>query len=296
METSKLSQPQIWIAAARPKTLAAAVVPVMVGSSLALEAGSFNVVLTMITLAVALLIQIGTNFTNDLYDFLKGADTKKRVGPLRVLNAGLVTPGQMRAAIIMVFGAAFALGTFVVFQTNFWLFPVGVVSILSGLAYTSGPYPLAYNGLGDVFVFIFFGLIATAGTFFVNTGNVSPEIIIASVPVGLLITNILVVNNYRDVEQDSTAGKNTLVVLLGKGFARVQYILSFIIAFSVPVYLHLYTNQSGWIYLVFLALPVALLLMKNFLTKSGSELNATLENTAKFTGLYGILYSAGILL
>lgn len=296
MNTSSISQSEIWIAAARPKTLAAAIVPVMVGASLAYDESSLNIVFTVIALLVALLIQIGTNFANDLYDYLKGADSKKRIGPLRVLNEGLVTPSQMKTAIALVFGAAFLLGLYVVTETSYWLLLAGVISILSGMAYTSGPYPLAYNGLGDIFVFIFFGIVATTGTYYVNTGDISLAVIIASFPAGLLITNILVVNNYRDAEQDSAAGKNTLVVLLGKRFARFQYISSVMVSFAVPVYLHISGNQTEWIYIVFISMPVSIILIKNFLSKTGAELNTTLENTAKFSALFGLLYSLGILL
>lgn len=296
MSGQQLSTFQIWMAAARPKTLAAAIVPVAVGSAMAYRAGSFKVSASVIALLVALLIQIGTNFTNDLYDFLKGADTKKRLGPLRVMNAGLVSEPQMRGGIYIVFGLAFLLGMILVVQTSWWLLAVGIFSIISGLAYTAGPYPLAYNGLGDIFVFIFFGLVATAGTFYVNAETVTIASLISSVPVGLLITNILVVNNYRDADQDKIAGKRTTAVIFGKGFAKFQYITSLLLAFAVPVWIYSKGYSDYGMMLVFLLLIPALFLVKGFLTRHGAELNKTLENTAKFTAAYGLTYSIGFLL
>lgn len=296
MSGQQLSIFEIWMAAARPKTLAAAIVPVAVGSAMAYRAGSFKVSASVIALLVALLIQIGTNFTNDLYDFLKGADTKKRLGPLRVMNAGLVSEPQMRGAIYIVFGLAFMLGMILVVQTSWWLLAVGIFSIISGLAYTAGPYPLAYNGLGDIFVFIFFGLVATAGTFYVNAETVTIASLISSVPVGLLITNILVVNNYRDADQDKIAGKRTTAVIFGKGFAKFQYITSLLLAFAVPVWIYSKGYSDYGMMLVFLLLIPALFLVKGFLTRHGAELNKTLENTAKFTAAYGLTYSIGFLL
>jgi len=296
MSVPQLSTFQIWLAAARPKTLAAAVVPVAVGSSMAYRAGSFKVSASVIALLVAMLIQVGTNFTNDLYDFLKGADTKKRLGPLRVMNARLVSEQQMRKAIFLVFGMAFLLGMILVMQTSWWLLAVGVFSIISGLAYTAGPYPLAYNGLGDIFVFIFFGLVATAGTFYVNAETVTASALIASVPVGLLITNILVVNNYRDADQDKTAGKRTTAVLFGKRFAKFQYIFSLVLSFAVPLWIYNKGESDYGMLLVFLLLVPAAMLVKGLLTRQGAELNKTLENTAKFTAAYGLTYSIGFLL
>ncbi|GMU86411.1 MAG: 1,4-dihydroxy-2-naphthoate octaprenyltransferase [Ignavibacteriales bacterium] len=296
MSSPALSPFQIWMAAARPKTLAAAFVPVAVGSSIAFRFDSFKLSSSVIALLVALLIQIGTNFTNDLYDFLKGADTKKRVGPLRVMNAGLVSEPQMRRAIYIVFGAAFLLGMILVVQTSWWLLAIGIFSIFAGLAYTAGPYPLAYNGLGDIFVFIFFGLVATVGTFYVNTETVTLASVIASVPVGLLITNILVVNNYRDADQDKTAGKRTTAVLFGKGFAKFQFVISFVLAFAVPFWIYTFGYAGyGMFFMLFLLVP-AVIIIKGFLTRQGAELNKTLENTAKFTAAYGLTYSLGFLL
>ncbi|HRI47406.1 MAG TPA: 1,4-dihydroxy-2-naphthoate polyprenyltransferase [Ignavibacteriaceae bacterium] len=292
----ELSNIKIWSIASRPKTLLAAFVPVMVGSSLAYVQNSFKPVSAIIALVCAILIQIATNFTNDLYDFLKGADTKKRVGPTRVLNAGLVSPSQMKLAIFLTFGLAFILGLYLVFQTGYIILLVGIVSIIAGLAYTAGPYPLAYNGLGDVFVFLFFGFVGTVGTYYVQVLSVNGMALLSSIPVGALITNILVVNNYRDIDQDKIAEKNTLAVILGKAFSKFEYIFLLISSFIIPVLFYMYYEISIWIFLPFLTLPLAYKLVYMLFKYTGEELNKTLELTAKFSAIFGLLFSLGIIL
>jgi 1,4-dihydroxy-2-naphtoate prenyltransferase (EC 2.5.1.-) len=207
---------------ARPKTLFAAFVPVIVGTSLAVAEHNFSTSASVVALLCSLLIQIATNYTNDLYDFQKGADTEHRVGPKRALNEGWVTEKEMKIAIYLTFGAAFLLGLYLVYHAGFFILTIGVLSIIAGFMYTGGPFPLAYNGLGDIFVFLFFGFVGTIGTYFINTGYISSQALLSSIPVGALVTNILVVNNYRDIEQDRIAGKKTLAVLLGKNFAVVS--------------------------------------------------------------------------
>lgn len=286
----------IWIAASRPKTLPAALVPVMVGSALAYNHGSFNILFSVIALLCLLLIQIGTNFTNDLYDYYKGADNEKRKGPARVLASGLVTVKEMKVAITMVFVLAFLLGLYLVFRTDIVIFIIGVFSIIAGLAYTAGPFPLAYNGLGDLFVFIFFGLVGTAGTFYLHVNEFNIISILAGIPVGALITNILVVNNYRDIDTDKEVGKNTLAVLLGKNFTIFQYIFLILISFVVPIIFYLIYNMNLTILLPLILIPLAIVLIKMFFILNGSELNKTLELTAKFSAIYGLLFSAGLIL
>ena len=227
----------VWFEAARPRTLPAAVAPVLVGSALAWRADTFQAVPASLCLGFALLVQVGTNFANDYYDFLRGADTAARVGPRRAVAAGLVTPAAMRGAMIATFAAAFVLGLGLIAWGGPWLLLVGILSILSGVAYTGGPYPLAYHGWGDVFVFLFFGLVAVGGTFFVQAGRLGPEVLWAGVPVGLLAANILVVNNYRDADTDARAGKRTLVVRLGRRAARIQFGVSLVASVLVPVLL-----------------------------------------------------------
>jgi 1,4-dihydroxy-2-naphthoate octaprenyltransferase len=286
----------IWIIASRPKTLLAAFVPVVVGSSLAFMQESFQPMAAFIALMCALLIQIATNFTNDLYDFLKGADNKKRVGPLRVLNAGLVSPEEMKLAIFLTFAFAFVLGLYLVYITGTLILIVGIASIIAGLAYTAGPYPLAYNGLGDIFVFLFFGIVGTVGTYYVQAQEISGLSFLASIPVGALITNILVVNNYRDIEQDRFVGKNTLAVKLGKTFSRYEYLILMVSSFFVPFIFYIFYDVSIWIFLPYLTLPIAYKLVIMLFELQGEQLNSTLELTAKFSALYGALFAIGLVL
>lgn len=286
----------IWIAASRPKTLPAALVPVMVGSSLAFNSDNFNILLSIIALVCLILIQIGTNFTNDLYDFYKGADNEKRTGPIRVLASGLVTINEMKIAITLVFTFAFLLGLILVAETGIVIFIIGIISILAGLAYTAGPYPLAYNGLGDLFVFLFFGIIGTAGTYYLHIREFNIISVLAGIPVGALITNILVVNNYRDIETDKEAGKNTLAVIFGKNFAKFQYLFLFLISFVIPVIFFFNFNMNFIILLPLILIPMAFILVKMLFILNGSELNKTLELTAKFSAVYGLLFSAGLIL
>jgi len=199
---SKESKLNSWFLASRPKTLLAAVVPVMVGSALAISMKKFFLPYSIVALLCSILIQIGTNFTNDLYDFLKGSDTVKRKGPRRVLASGLISAKEMKVAIILVFGTTFLLGLYLVYSAGLIILWIGILSIFAGIIYTAGPFPLAYNGLGDVFVFIFFGIVGTMGTFYLHTQEISLLALLVSIPVGALITNILVVNNYRDIEED----------------------------------------------------------------------------------------------
>ncbi|MFA6596200.1 MAG: 1,4-dihydroxy-2-naphthoate polyprenyltransferase [Ignavibacteriaceae bacterium] len=287
---------EIWFLASRPKTLFAAFVPVIVGASLAYAEGKINFIASLVALLCSILFQVGANFTNDLYDFLKGADTEKRVGPLRVLNAGLVSPGQMKAVIFFNFGLAFLLGLYLVYIGGNFILIVGLLSIIASLAYTAGPYPLAYHGLGEIFVFLFFGFVGTVGTFFVNTKEMSVISFIAAIPVGALITNILVVNNYRDIEQDKAAGKNTLAVKFGKSFSRYEYLILLFSSFLVPLLMFINYNFRIWIFLPYITLPLAYKLMLSIFQKNGSQLNATLELTAKFSALYGFLLSLGLIL
>ncbi|MCU0332641.1 MAG: 1,4-dihydroxy-2-naphthoate polyprenyltransferase [Ignavibacteriaceae bacterium] len=292
-DKSKLNS---WLLASRPKTLLAAVVPVMVGSALAISMKKFFLPYSLIALLCSILIQIGTNFTNDLYDYLKGSDTTKRKGPRRVLASGLITVKEMRLAIILVFGLTFLLGLYLVYSVGIIILLVGIFSIFAGIIYTAGPFPLAYNGLGDVFVFIFFGVVGTMGTYYLHTQEISVVVFLVSIPVGALITNILVVNNYRDIEEDREANKKTLAVILGGDFSRWQFIFLILISYATSVVLFLNFNYSLWIFLPFATLPIAIILIKMLYTLNGEELNKTLEMSAKFAGLYGLLLSIGLII
>ncbi|MCF8306349.1 MAG: 1,4-dihydroxy-2-naphthoate polyprenyltransferase [Ignavibacteriales bacterium] len=292
----KLSQAQIWFLASRPKTLLAAVVPVIIGTSVASYSGKLDLLPAIVSLICSILIQTGTNFVNDLYDFYSGADRKDRVGPLRVVSNGLVSPETMKLAIYLVFGLSFLLGMYLVYNAGWFILFIGILSILAGYAYTAGPYPLAYNGLGDIFVFIFFGFIGTVGTFYVQALEITPFAIWASVPAGALITNILVVNNYRDIKQDKLSGKNTLAVKFGETFSRIQYLGFMFVSYMVPVIVFFTFKNNLLIFLPFLSLPLAIRLIKMIFSLKGKDLNKTLELTAKLSAIYGTLFSIGILL
>jgi 1,4-dihydroxy-2-naphthoate octaprenyltransferase len=292
----KISKIDSWILASRPKTLLAAVVPVLVGSALAFYDDSFQPVAAIFALMCSVLIQVGTNFTNDLYDFMKGADRKDRYGPHRALASGWLTVNEMKIAVILTFSIAFLLGMYLVYLGGIPILIIGILSILAGLAYTAGPYPLAYNGLGDIFVFLFFGLIGTTGTFYVQTMKVTYLVFWSSIPVGALITNILVVNNYRDTDEDRIAGKKTLAVIFGKRFARYQYIFFMIVSYLIPLVVYFTFKQNIWVFLPLLTFPISFKLVKMIFTLEGKQLNKTLELTARLSLLYGILFALGILI
>ncbi len=296
MSTESLSKFQSWLLASRPKTLLAAVVPVMVGSALAISVKKFYLPYSIVALLCSILIQIGTNFTNDLYDYLKGSDTIKRKGPRRVLATGLISVNEMRLAIILVFGLTFLLGLYLVYSSGLLILWVGILSIFAGIIYTAGPFPLAYNGLGDLFVFIFFGIIGTMATYYLHTQEISILAFIVSIPVGALITNILIVNNYRDIEEDREANKKTLAVILGKTFSRWQYIFLIMISYLTSFTMYLNFNYKLWIFLPMLTIPISVILIKMLYTLKGQELNKTLELSAKFAGIYGLFLSIGLIL
>jgi len=290
------SKTESWILASRPKTLLAAVVPVMVGTALAHYENQTNFLAAGIALICSVLIQIGTNFANDLYDFLSGADKKDRKGPERALASGRISVKEMELGIAIVFGSAFILGLYLVHLGGLIILFIGILSIIAGLAYTTGPYPLAYNGLGDIFVFIFFGLIGTIGTFYVQTLHITSLAVLASLPVGALITNILVVNNFRDREEDKQAGKRTTTVIFGKRFAQAQYIVLIMISYLIPILLYIIYLREVWILLPLVTLPLSVKLIKMLYRLHGTQLNKTLELTAKLSALYGVLFSLGFII
>lgn len=284
----------IWLAATRPRTLPAAVAPVLVGCALAWREGAWQPVAALLCLAFALLIQIGTNFANDYFDFIKGADTAARVGPRRAVAAGLITPATMRRAMMATFAAAFVTGLGLLPYGGPWLLVVGVASVACGIAYTGGPWPLGYHGLGDVFVLLFFGLVAVGATTFVQTGHFSLEALWAGAAIGLLTANILVVNNYRDVDTDRDAGKRTLVVRFGRRFARAQFNLSLLAAFVIP-FLLAAPGRREWA-----ALPCGLLPMAwrhsvrlRLETEPAAQIRL-LGDTGKLLVLYSILFAVSL--
>lgn len=286
---------EIWLGAARPRTLPAAVAPVLVGTALAWHDGRLVGGAAVLCLVFALLVQIGTNFANDYFDFVKGADTAARVGPRRAVAAGLVSPATMKRAMIFTFVAAFAAGLGLLLWGGPWLLLIGVTSILCGIAYTGGPYPLAYHGLGDVFVFIFFGLVAVGGTYFVQAGAVTLDTLLAGTAIGALSANILVVNNYRDADTDAAAGKRTLVVRLGRRAARVQFGGSLLMAAVVPVALVAGRGFTLWCLLPLTLAPLAWSHVRRLReSKAPLELIKLLGDTGKLLALYALLLALGL--
>ncbi len=281
----------------RPQTLAAAFVPVLTGASLAWYHNSFHTAGSLVALFCAIFIQVGTNFANDYFDFKKGADTDDRLGFTRATAAGLIQPETMLKATFLAMGIAFIAGLYLVWIGGWVIFWIGLFSIIFGILYTGGPFPLGYNGLGDLFVFLFFGFIAVMGTYYVNTHEWSIESFWISMPVGALCVNILVVNNLRDINQDRATGKKTLGVLFGEFVLKAEYLVMLLIAYSILPLLYIVFGYNSAIFLPFLALPLAILQLKSvwYHTKK-LTLNKTLERTAQFMVLFGILFSISIIL
>ncbi|QRO01932.1 1,4-dihydroxy-2-naphthoate polyprenyltransferase [Archangium violaceum] len=285
-----------WLMAARPKTLTAALVPVMVGTALAYGLGVSRWLPALAALVGAMLIQIGTNLTNDYYDFKKGADTEERLGPKRVTQSGLIAPGTVLASALLCFGLAVVTGIYLVVVGGWPIVAIGLASVLAGYAYTGGPFPLAYNGLGDVFVFVFFGLVAVPGTFYVQALAVSPAAWWAAIPVGAIGTALLVVNNLRDETTDTKAGKRTLVVRLGSTAGKTEYVVLLIAAYATPLAMWGLGLASPWVLLALLSAPVAVAPLKLVLGAKGAALNPALGGTARVQLVFGVLFSVGLLL
>lgn len=298
MSTSEIKPGSLkaWVLAARPKTLAAAAIPVLVGTAVAVDHQVWALLPAMAAFVAAGLIQIGTNFANDYFDFKSGADNEDRLGPTRVTQAGLISAEQVKRATGLTFLGAAIVGLYLIYVGGWPIAVIGVASILSGLAYTGGPYPLGYHGLGDLFVFVFFGLIAVTGTYYVQALAWTPEVVAAAVPIGLLSTAILVVNNYRDIDTDKLAGKNTLAVRLGARATRWQYALLVVGAYAVPVAQWAVWDASHWLLLPLLSLPVALLSILRMWRRTGMELNELLAQTARLLAIFGFLYALGYML
>lgn len=288
---------KVWLSAVRPQTLAAAFIPVLAGAALAWSHGLIHPAATAVALFCALTIQIGTNFANDYFDHKKGADTEERIGFPRATASGLIAPESMLLATVITMGIAFITGLYLVWIGGWVIFWIGVASLVFGILYTGGPFPLGYNGLGDIFVFIFFGFAAVTGTYYLNTLQWSVEAFIISIPVGALCVNILVVNNLRDINQDRLTGKRTLGVLFGEKILKMEYIIMLTLAFASLIPLNTCFDYSGAIFLPLLGLPFSLKLSRTiWFHKEKSYLNRTLEHTAQFMVLFGILLSIGIVL
>jgi 1,4-dihydroxy-2-naphthoate octaprenyltransferase len=275
----------VWLMAARPRTLSAAISPVLVGTSVAHHAGGMRPLPALLALFSALFVQVGTNFANDYSDFRHGADAN-RVGPTRVTQSGLVQPATVKMAAFIAFGISAALGLWLTALSGWPILAIGIASVAAGWLYTGGPWPLGYHGLGDVFVFVFFGLVATCGTAYAQALYVPTEAWLAGAAVGSLATAILVVNNLRDRETDAHVGKNTLAVKIGKRATRVQYTLLVLLPFALAAGL-----GTLW---PLVALPFALPALRTVLTLDGAMLNRGLGQTARLQMLYSVLLAAGL--
>ena len=282
-----------WIGAARPRTLPAAVVPVVVGLALAAREEPLDVGVAAVTLLAAILIQIGTNLANDYYDFVAGADTSERLGPRRITQAGLAAPATVRAAAFVTLGAAAVAGAWLVAVGGWPILLIGMASLIAAVAYTGGPYPLAYHGLGDVFVFVFFGVIAVNGTVLLQTGEVSALSLAVSLPVACLATAILVVNNLRDIATDTRAGKRTLAVRIGAAATRLQYAALVAVPFVAALLLAGIAGPA--LLLTLLAVPLAVREVRALRQRDGAALNASLAGTARLHLAFGVLLALGLL-
>jgi 1,4-dihydroxy-2-naphthoate octaprenyltransferase len=277
-----------WLLATRPKTLPASIIPVLVGSAIAARDGYFDWFYLSIIIVCALLIQIITNFFNEYYDYLKGADTDDRLGPRRAVASGLISPKSMKIASIALLMITFALGMILVAQAGWLILAIGIFSLFFSWSYTGGPMPLAYKGLGDIFVLIFFGIIAVNGTYFVYSGNFSEVAFIAGFAPGIFSMNILSVNNIRDIETDVKVGKITMAVRLGERISKLIFVILNIGAFVVSLLLYLKLGQAILLFPL-AAFPLSIIIIKNLYTKKGKELNSVLAQTGLLLMIHGIL-------
>jgi len=285
-----------WLLAARPATLTAAFAPVAVGTACAWRVDGFRWDAALGALLGAFFVQIGTNFANDMFDFQKGADNEDRLGPTRAALAGLLTPAQLKRGIVVAFALAVAAGIYLTCLAGPLVILIGLASMAAGLAYTGGPFPLAYNGLGDVFVMAFFGFVAVAGTVFVQASFVPEVAWVASLPIGSLATAILVVNNVRDFEGDARAGKTTLVVRFGRNRGVWEYGLLLLLSYATPIGMFGLGWTSVWVLLPLLTIPIAARLHHSVVVDRGVALNETLSGTAKLLSMFGVLFAIGIAL
>jgi 1,4-dihydroxy-2-naphthoate octaprenyltransferase len=288
---------RVWLMAIRPATLPAAVGPVLVGLGVAVGLGVFEVLPALGALAVALLLQIASNLANDLSDFRSGADNEDRLGPPRAAAMGLLTQRQLLVGIVVVVMAVGLVGLYLVSVGGPILLLIGVLAIVSAFAYTGGPWPYGYHGLGEVFVFVFFGLVAVAGTTYLQTLSLEPLAIAAAVPVGALTTAILVVNNLRDIDTDARAGKRTLAVQIGPRNTVREYMLLLLVAYAMPVLLTLTAATSPAVLLALLSLPLTVPLLR--VVRPGGDprrLNAVLKGTARLALAFSLLFAVGLAL
>ncbi|MDF9746658.1 1,4-dihydroxy-2-naphthoate polyprenyltransferase [Natrinema salsiterrestre] len=307
----EISRTKAWLMAARPQTLPAAAAPIIVGTGLAVREGVFAPIPALFAFVGAALIQIGTNFANDYYDAIKGADTEDREGFTRVTQSGLISPEQVKFATFVTFGLAIVTGTYLVYIGGLPILIVGLVSVFCGWAYTGGPYPLGYHGLGDLFVFVFFGLVAVTGTYYVQAaavlaeplattipaGTLTRDAVAASLPVAGISTAILVVNNIRDRETDAETGKRTLAVRLGYRWSRLEYVALLALAYVVPLWFRVAADFGPGVLLPLVTLPYAAMIARTVCTRTdGEALNPALEGTGKLLAIYAVCFAGGLVI
>lgn len=285
-----------WWLAARPKTLPAAIAPVIAGSAVALHEGGFYLPAALAALITALLLQIAANFANDAIDFKKGTDTSDRTGPMRVTAGGILSPDAVIRATVMILVLAAISGLYLVWRGGWPFLLLGVAAIVCAVAYTGGPFPISYLGLGEVFVFIFFGFVAVAGTAYVQTLHLTWLALGVSVPLGVLAVGILIINNLRDIPTDTAAGKRTLAVRMGTRNTQYEYGAMLLIAMEAPLSFY-FAGWLNWSWaLTILAWPVFYRLWVSATTQTGPALNALLGNTGKALLLYSVLLSLALVI
>jgi 1,4-dihydroxy-2-naphthoate octaprenyltransferase len=289
---------KIWLLAARPRTLPAGVAPVLVGTALAIMEDTFHVAVFVAALLGAVFIQVGANLSNDYSDARRGADTEDRLGPVRVTAGGLVPPKQVLTATYVSFALAVLCGVYLIVVAGWVILAIGAASILAGVLYTGGPRPYGYEGLGDVFVFLFFGVVAVTGSYYAQVEHLEWEAFALAVPVGLIAAAILDVNNIRDAPTDARVGKRTLAVRLGRGRARDLYAFEIYVAFLIPPIVWLAGGDVGpYVLLTWLALPLAVPLVRTVRQHDdGPTLNQALAKTGMLQLAFCVLLSAGLLL
>lgn len=285
----------VWWLAIRPKILPASITPIVVGSAVAIAEDGFHLLTAVVALLVAMALQITSNLANDLFDFTKGADAH-RVGPVRITQSGLATPGQMAVAVGVAVACSLTGGIYLVYRGGWPILVIGLLAILAALAYTGGPYPLGYNGLGDPFVFVFFGLVGVAGSAYVQTGDVTWLAVLSAIPIGCLAVAIIVANNLRDIETDRAAGKRTLAVFLGRERTIAEFAGLIGVAYLVPPLLWLGGQIGLWWLLTLASAPMALTLVARTRTATGRELVPVLIGASRLIFVYGALFALGIAL
>jgi 1,4-dihydroxy-2-naphthoate octaprenyltransferase len=296
MSAPAMSPVQVWVLAARPKTLPAAVAPVIAGTAVAIHEGGEHWPSAILAMITALLLQIAANFANDALDFKRGADTADRLGPTRVTASGLITAEGVMRATIVTLALAVLTGLPLAIRGGWPIFVLGIAAIICAVAYTGGPFPLAYLGLGEVFVFLFFGLAAVTGTAYIQTGEVTTLALVTAIPVGALAVGILIVNNLRDIETDRVAGKKTLAVRLGKRNTQYEYGLMLVTAAATPVVMWAVGWLDFWVVITLMWWPFGVSLWNQVTSRTGRALNPTLGNTGRGLLIYSVALATALIL